>query len=252
MKRVRYGIYGACFVLMAVAFILILRTPTVPAVDLGTGLPPGEGINLDHEIVLINDALGEEKLLERLADYLRERFVVPVRIQDQAFDVTSAYSADRDQYDVESLVRLWAASVADNTGRLLVVTDKDTFVERLNWTTGCALRGGPAAVMSIHRPRPEFWSRPPDSERLFQRAIRIAAHELGHTWGKGPHCRNDCVMGSTNSIVDIDDLPIDYCGDCRTLARNALGEIRREDSAPCPDCSRRRRLQRRPARIKDN
>jgi len=232
MKRVRYGIYGACFVLMAVAFVLILRSPTVPAVDLGAGLPPGEGINLDHEIVLINDVPGEEKLLERLADYLRERFVVPVRIQDQAFDVTSAYSADRDQYDVASLVRLWTASVADNTGRLLVVTDKDTFAEGLNWTTGCAMRGGPVAVMSVHRLRPEFWGRPRDDERLFQRTIRIAAHELGHTWGRGPHCRNDCVIGSTNSIADIDDLSTDYCDDCQVLAGDALGEIRREDSAP--------------------
>ena len=232
MKRVRYAVYAGSLLLMAVVFTRIALTPHETEVVLGAGLPAGQEVRLDHEIVMVNDAPGDRELLEELADYLGERFAIPVRMVESSLDVTGAYAPDRDQYNVEVLVRLWTASVADDAGRLLVVTDKDTFVERLNWTTGCAMRGGPVAVMSIHRLRPEFWGRPADRDRLFQRAIRIATHELGHTWGKGPHCRNNCDLGSTNSIIDIDNLPTAYCGDCEALARDALRALRPGNEAP--------------------
>ena len=51
-------------------------------------------------------------------------------------------------------------------------------------------------------------------------------HELGHTWGRGEHCRSHCVLGFSNTVREIDALPDDYCEECNALAERAVTELR--------------------------
>ena len=231
MKRVRYVVY-ALALCAALAVYAHSRRPPGGEIPLGATFPVGEQIRLDREIVLIDDESGRGELIAKVAEHLSQRFNLPTRVVELTLDAAPAHHEDREQWDVATLVRMWRGAVAGGPGRILVVTGKDTFAEGLNWTTGCATRGGQVAVVSIFRLRNEFWGDPPDGEKLRRRAIKLAMHELGHTWGKGAHCTNECVIGGTNSLGDIDGLPFDYCPSCRELARKAVDAIREGPVSP--------------------
>lgn len=231
MRQARYIIY-ALAVCAALAVYVRSKRPPEREIPLGANFPVEEEIHLEREIVLIDDAPGHGKTIATVSDHVRARFGLPTRIEKRTLDASPAYHEDRDQWDAATLVRMWRGVIANGAGRIVIVTGKDTFAEGLNWTTGCAMCGGQVAVVSICRLRNEFWGDPPNEEKLTRRAITIVMHELGHTWGKAAHCTNECVIGGTNSLRDIDGLPTDYCPFCRRLARKAVGTIRETSNAP--------------------
>jgi len=116
---------------------------------LGATFPVGEEIRLEREIVLIDDESGHGELIAKVAEHLSQRFNLPTRVVELTLDASPAYRADREQWDVAILVRMW--------------------------------RG---------------------------------------------------VIAGTNSLRDIDGLPVDYCPSCRELARKAVDAIREGPVSP--------------------
>jgi archaemetzincin len=106
--------------------------------------------------------------------------------------------------------------------RVLGITAVDLYVPQLNFVFGEARLGGPSAVISTHRLRPEFYGQLPD-EKLFLRRVEIeAVHELGHTFGLG-HCpKVCCVMHFSNNIADTDRKGPLFCDDCRHYITGAV------------------------------
>lgn len=99
--------------------------------------------------------------------------------------------------------------------RILLVVDQDLFVPDLNFVFGEAEIGGPAAIISLTRLRPEFYRLKPDRNVFRERTAKEAVHELGHTFGL-VHCRNSsCVMFFSNSLLDTDRKKNDFCSACR-------------------------------------
>jgi archaemetzincin len=86
----------------------------------------------------------------------------------------------------------------------------------LNFVFGEARCPGKAALISLHRLRPEFDGRKPNDELLIERTEKEAVHELGHTLGLR-HCANPfCVMHFSNSIFDTDRKQSLFCSKCQT------------------------------------
>jgi archaemetzincin len=127
-------------------------------------------------------------------------------ILPKASIVAPSYKAHRRQYNAEILldrVRL-APGLC-----ILGVTNRDPYVEGLNFVFGLADTPGEAAVISLHRLRAGA-----DDELFRARAVKEAVHELGHTRGLG-HCTDSqCVMAFSNSLTDTDRKGKEFCSRC--------------------------------------
>jgi archaemetzincin len=98
--------------------------------------------------------------------------------------------------------------------RVLGVVDVDIYVSGLNYAFGEAYTPGPAALISLHRLKPEFYNEKAAPQVFPQRMLKEAIHELGHTLGL-THCpRSMCVMHFSNSIFDTDKKQSLFCDQC--------------------------------------
>ena len=127
---------------------------------------------------------------------------------------TRAYNSQRQQYDARSLLRYIHQRA--NQKRILGVTERDLYVEGLNFVFGIAESPGRAAIISLHR-----LSMGVDTVMFRERTLKEAVHELGHTFGL-EHCPDPfCVMHFSNCLDDTDRKGKEYCPQCCAKLRTS-------------------------------
>ncbi len=95
--------------------------------------------------------------------------------------------------------------------RVVGVIDADCFAPGLNFIFGQARKPGRFAVIALPRLRASVRGRAGDPALLRGRALKVATHELGHTFGFG-HCLDPhCVMYFSNSVGDTDRTGTRFC-----------------------------------------
>lgn len=132
-----------------------------------------------------------------------------------------AYLARRGQYDGGKIIHELAV-VPDGSRFKLAVVSVDIFTPILTFVFGESQLGGEAAVVSLFRTKTK------SREKSYNRAAKIAIHEVGHLLGL-VHCRTpDCIMGFSNNLEKLDTLPMRFCEACefetRRLLRHLFGE----------------------------
>lgn len=153
--------------------------------------------------------------LDRLAAGLARRLSVSCHVSGDLFDGGFAFDSFRRQtYSTPLLARLAQAPLPEGTA-LLGVTEADLFVPVLTFVFGEAQMPGRAALVSLHRLREEYYGLPPNDERLHERLLKEALHELGHTQGLR-HCDDwRCIMVSSHAVEKLDLKDDDFCAACR-------------------------------------
>lgn len=159
------------------------------------------------------------EFLDELAAALARVFHVSCHVHREGLDVSFAFDPVRNQYySTAILQRMYGflCTVQESEQvRLLGVTALDLYVPVLTFVFGEAQLGGRCALVSLHRLREEFYGLPPSNDRLHERLIKEAVHELGHTFGLR-HCADwRCVMASTHSVERLDVKSAEFCPVCR-------------------------------------
>jgi archaemetzincin len=63
-------------------------------------------------------------------------------------------------------------------------------------------------------------------DKLVERAVKTAVHELGHTLGLGHHDANpECVMFFSEKLADTDRKGRDFCPECSPAAKLTLSRL---------------------------
>jgi archaemetzincin len=122
------------------------------------------------------------------------------------------------RYDAAALLEGLAGQCPSDAAACLAVTEQDLTLEGLRYLFGLGRPRDRLGVMSTFRfgadarnglPGASRPARPVDRLR---RALKVAAHEVGHQFGLA-HCRHfaDCVMAGSGSLEEIDDRHLLLC-----------------------------------------
>jgi len=136
-----------------------------------------------------------------------------------------AYNQERRQYhSTRILAKMIEYVEKSDIDSVLGVTTVDLYVPSLNFVFGEAHCPGKVAIISLFRLTPEFYGQSADKQLFYERAVKEAVHEVGHTMGLG-HCKNSsCVMFFSNSILDTDRKESTFCEKCSSFIARLVGK----------------------------
>jgi archaemetzincin len=142
--------------------------------------------------------------------------ILPVRL-----DPEFAFHGERQQYHSSEILGRMQGLLRNDSWRILGVAAVDLYIPILTYVFGEAQMGGPCALLSTHRLRQEFYGLPADPTILFERLVKEAVHEVGHTLNL-THCDEySCAMASSHAVEWIDLKDIGLCLNCRRLIMQA-------------------------------
>jgi archaemetzincin len=127
----------------------------------------------------------------------------------------SAFDDRRLQYDAGIIIHQLGAWEFTDCSKIVGVISQDIFIPIFNHAYGHAQQGGNLAMISLFRlNRNTDGSLPPPS-LFYERAAKVALHELGHLFSLF-HCdETKCIMHFSGAINDLDNIPFYLCPDCK-------------------------------------
>jgi archaemetzincin len=171
-----------------------------------------------NAIYLLPLGSADRSVITELGPHLERRFRATVAVHEKAVSIDSFYDAQRAQYNstdiIGHLLERYRFADAPSSTKILGVAGQDLFIPILTYVFGEAQLGGQAGVVSYYRLPNERYGLPADGKLFFERLLKEAIHELGHTYGL-IHCRAfDCAMHISTYVEDIDTKPAEFCRGC--------------------------------------
>ncbi|SRR5271157_1050903 len=181
--------------------------------------PPSAGKGL---IAIVPLGKVEEDVLRVVADSLQGILRLPVDIWDAMPIPEDAFMRARNQYNAMGIIRYLAENHSDSGLKVLGIMGKDICNPIITYVFGEAYMGGRAAVMSSARLSANLSGEPASRERFLDRVVKVALHEIGHTFNI-PHCHTGrCVMRASNNLTELDDKLNYLCDYCEIFLLDAL------------------------------
>jgi archaemetzincin len=164
-------------------------------------------------------------VVEVIAANLQAYFEMPTQtLLDQPIP-DQAYNPHRGQYNCYPILKFLGTLKPNHAVKIIGVTDVDLFIPILTYVFGEAELGGTATVISTYRLSKDEGNEPVPPPRLYDRAAKIAVHEMAHTF-RLPHCKEDqCIMSSFPVLTHIDEKPIYFCRYCVTFLKDEYEKL---------------------------
>jgi archaemetzincin len=161
-----------------------------------------------------------QDVLEVVSSNLQAFFQIPTEVFLEQPIPEVAYNTHRNQYNCYPILKFLGTIRPDRGVKIVGVADVDLFIPILTYVFGEAELGGNATVISTWRLARGKDQQPVSPQQLFERAAKIAVHEVAHTFHLA-HCKEaGCVMGSFPTPSHIDDMPICFCRYCTRFLRD--------------------------------
>jgi archaemetzincin len=181
--------------------------------------PGKQAAAADYTIAVLPFSGIDPALVTDLKAGLEKRLTAEVIILAQKPLPVSAFYQPRRRYIADKLL-LFLKQHNDGADKIIGITGKDISTRKgsfVNWgIMGLGNCPGEACIISSFRAK----SREISYQRLADRMILLALHELGHTWSL-PHCLNTpCIMKDADGKMNLDDGD-SYCDRCSAVLRKA-------------------------------
>jgi len=155
------------------------------------------------KVFIISLGSVDSVVLKNLAEDLEKVLKIDVTILGSITLSEEAYSLEREQYSGDFILKYLSRIILLENGKLLGVTEEDLYAKGLNFIFGIAQISERNAVISLNRLK----------DKIRERALKEAVHELGHTFGL-LHCENkSCVMSFSNNLDEVDAKSSDFCSE---------------------------------------
>lgn len=173
-----------------------------------------------------------EDILRVVADSLQGILRLPVDLRASIPIPEDSFMESRNQYNAMALIKYLDRELSDNSLKILGITANDICNPILTYVFGEAYMGGRSAVMSSARLRVGLMGEPVSREHFLDRVVKVAIHEIGHTFNLR-HCHTDrCVMRASNTLHELDEKLNYLCDYCEVFLFDSLKqELKDNDMA---------------------
>ncbi|MGD2100320.1 MAG: archaemetzincin family Zn-dependent metalloprotease [Desulfobacterales bacterium] len=135
-----------------------------------------------------------------------------------------AYAFDdlRLQYDAGKILNYFESCSFEHFDKVIGIFSVDLFVPTFTHVFGEARQAGMYALVSLFRLAEGNKGNNPSSSLLFERAAKVALHEIGHLFNLF-HCQHrNCLMHYSGGLTDLDECPLYFCRYCSTYFKDEL------------------------------
>ncbi|MFC1577401.1 zinc metallopeptidase [Thermodesulfobacteriota bacterium] len=163
-------------------------------------------------------ALAPKVIAAHIVGYLKleAEILTPLELPAAALDEIHR------QYNAATILSDFDSIPLDHYDKVIGVFNVDLFIPTFAYVFGEARQGGKHALVSLFRLTRGKESRHPPAAILWERAAKVALHELGHLYNL-LHCEEkNCLMHYSGGLADLDNIPIYFCRYCNTYFKDAL------------------------------
>lgn len=147
---------------------------------------------------------------------LNAEVIAPIETPNHAFD------KNRFQYDAGKILFRFELMRFPDFEKIIAVFSDDLFIPIFSHVFGEARLGGKFALVSLFRldKQPDGSTSP--TAKIYERAAKVALHEIGHLFHL-EHCDdNRCLMHFTGGLQSLDEISFYFCRYCSTYLQDAL------------------------------
>lgn len=161
--------------------------------------------------------------LQSIEAYIRTHLNLRSDILPPLENPNYAYDAKRGQYNAAAILKSLQSMPFQNHDKIIAVVNVDLFIPIFTHVLGEAKEGGKYAVASLYRlsGAPNKLNAP--MNRITERLVKVAIHELGHLFSMA-HCMNKrCLMHYSGNLRDLDTTSLKFCDYCLEFLSYSIG-----------------------------